>query len=1158
MIEVEGWLAGLGLAQYARAFADNAVDGEVLRTLTDDDLRELGVGPLGHRKRLLAAIAALDRIGAGGAPAPSTRGTSAGKSPGDPASTAGGADADAAREEAPEAVCANGSAPPAADSPEVQRRQLTVMFVDLVGSTQLSARLDPEDMREVLRAYQNAVSGEIARLGGHVAKLMGDGILAYFGWPAAREDAAERAVRAGLAVVAAVAGLRSPTGASLAARIGIATGMVLVGELIGDAEARERAVVGETPNLAARLQAAADPGAVVVAQGTQRLLGRTFVLEALPPLDLKGFETRQQAWRVVSEGGVEGRFDAMHVETMLPLIGRDQELALLLDRWQRAQAGEGQVVVLAGEPGIGKSRIVMALREKVHEAGAAGLRYFCSPQHTGTPFWPFASQFERAMATLPAAADATALERLEALLGQSGPVAAEDVALFADLLSLAPQSVLPRLELSPEERKIRTIRALVDQLEALARRRPVLLILEDAHWIDPTSRETFDLVVDRIQSLPVLCVVTSRPEFDSGWTRLPHVTLLTLNRLGRAHTERIVAELAHGRRLPGALLAQILAKTDGVPLFVEELTKMVLESDLVRAEGDAFVSAAQDAPLAVPDTLRDSLMARLDRFPEAREVAQVAAVLGREFDLDLLSAVADADAPTLDTALDRLLAAELVFRRGASPRRAFGFKHALVQDTAYQSLPRSRRQRLHARTAEALRSRFPERVAAAPELLAHHLTEAGLGEEAVEAWLEAGAHGLTRCAFGETIHNLNRGIAVAMALPPSPRRDRAEISLRNALGQAMHSSFGPTPEVEASFRRARELCAGTGDEREWMRASYGLWFCRNWRMEHREAQRSADELLARIATSEDSALVLQAHHAAWTTAWQLGQPAQAVEHAQLGRALYDPARHHVFTAIYGGHDAGVCCRNTLGLTRTFLGFVDQGAADAAEGEALARQVAHPFSRALSLFFRTNIHLLRGEVEVTSRLSHEMADVCARLGIRVYGLVSRVLTGWTLAAAPEDRDRGIAMMREGLEELKRIGARARRTEYLGLFAERSLAAGDTAACDAALAEARSLAEETGERFFLAELHRIAGASALASGAGAVGDAEHALGAALAVARDQGARLFELRATVDLAALLAQQGERARAHDLLAPVYGWFTEGLDTPRLAEASSLLEALS
>lgn len=1117
-MDIATWLAEQGLEKYSDVFTHAEIDLQTLPHLTDADLKELGL-PLGPRRRIVAEA-----------------GMMAG-----------------ARAASPAAMAAV-----PAPQMEAERRQLTVMFVDLVDSTQLSARLDPEEMREILRDYQNAVTGEIARMGGHVAKLMGDGVLAYFGWPIAREDAAERAVRSGMALTLAVAALGAPAGQKLAARVGIATGLVVVGELVGKAEAQERAVVGDTPNLAARLQAAAPPGSVVIAQGTQRLLGTLFDLDELPPLQFKGFEDAQRAWRVAGDGNAESRFDAMHPTGLVQLVGREQELGLLFDRWRRAKTGEGQIVILSGEPGIGKSRIIVALLEALRAEEFISLRYFCSPLHTGTPFWPVIGQLERAARIVHEDLPAVRLEKLAGLLRLTSSGSQEVTSLFADLLSIPVPGDIATLELTAEEKKARTIRALADQLDVLSRLKPVAVILEDAHWLDPTTRESFDLMVDRIRELPVLCVVTCRPEFHTEWVRQPHVTQLSLNRLSRTEAERIVGELAQGRRLPRDLLDAILAKTEGIPLFVEELTKMVLESGLLRAVGDRFESAAGSLLLTVPDTLRDSLMARLDRLSTVREVAQIGAVLGRDFEFDLLAAVADIDRPALACALDQLVGSELLFRRGIAPSVSYSFKHALIQDTAYQSLLKSRRQQLHSQAAKALQARFADRIATSPELLAHHLTEAGLAEEAVQAWLDAVVHSLKRSAYSEAIGNLRRGLAVAESLPPSLQRNSAEIRLHNALGQVMQTSKGPVAEVEASYRRARELSEAEGDEREWVRASYGLWFCQNWRMEHVAAYRSARELLERVSGSKDSALVLQSHHAVWTTSWQLGRPASAVEHAEIGRSIYDPGQHHAFTAIYGSHDAGVCCCNTLGIARTIMGYVDRGAADAAEGEALARRIGHPFSLSLSLFFRSNIHLLRGEIEITKKLAHEMADLCAQQGIGVYGLVSGILKGWCAAASGVDASGGMKLMRNSLDELARVGARARRTEYLGLFADRALAIGDVSTAKSALAEARLLAEDTGERFFLAELNRLEAATLIAEQADSAAEAEHKLAGAMGVAREQEARLFELRAGADLARLLAHRGERRKALDILVPIHDWFEEGSDTPLIRDVRRLRDELA
>ena len=679
-MDISAWLRELGLERYDQAFQKGEIDPALLPELTDADLKELGI-PLGPRKRLLKAISAL----------------------------------------------ATGTEPPSAQEArrtEAERRQLTVMLVDLVGSTALSARLDPEEMREVIRAYQNAAAGEILRYEGHVAKFMGDGVLAYFGWPKAHEDEAERAVRAGLAIAGAVPTLVTPAGEALTARIGIATGLVVVGDFIGEGAAREESVIGDTPNLAARIQALAEPGGVVVSDATRRLVGSLFDLRDLGPRQLKGFAAPVHAFAVERERAVEDRFAAHQSGAPLPLVGRDQELALLLDRWRLAKGSEGQAVLLAGEPGIGKSRIVLALRERLRAEPRTSVRYNCSPFHANSALHPAIEQLARAAGFAPEDDTATKLARLEALVARAATP--DDVLPYLiDLIGLPPDGRHALPPLTPQEKKARTFRALLAQLEGLAGQRPVLLVLEDAHWCDPTTLEFFDRVVERVAALPVLLVVTFRPEFRPPWAGHAHVTSLALSRLGRAEAGAIVAEVAGGQALPGELFDAIVGRTDGVPLFVEELTKAVLEGGLLREAEGRLELAGPVPPLAIPATLSDSLLARLDRLAPVKEVAQVGAVIGREFGRALLAAVAGTDERGLTDALDRLVAAGLIFRRGARAEPLYAFKHALVQDAAYQSLLKSRRQQLHARVAEALEAGDAGEGDTPPEILAHHLTGGG-------------------------------------------------------------------------------------------------------------------------------------------------------------------------------------------------------------------------------------------------------------------------------------------------------------------------------------------------------------------------------------------------------------------------------------------------
>jgi class 3 adenylate cyclase len=658
-MDVPAWLRNLGLERYEQAFRDNEIDGEVLPKLSADDLTSLGVTLVGHRRKLLDAIAALR---AGGMPTD-----------------------DAALAES-----------------EAARRQLTIMFTDLVGSTALSTRLDPEDMRDMIRAYQDTVAGGVSRFGGIVAKFMGDGVLAYFGFPRAHEDAAERAVRAGLAIVDAVGRLRLPDGAPLCARIGIATGLVVVGDLVGSGSAQERAVIGETPNLAGRLQTLANPGAVVVAPTTRRLVGGMFKYADLGDREINGFAEPIRIWQVLGPSEAEGRFEAAHTGSLTPMVGREQEIALLLDRWRQVREGKGHVVLLCGEPGIGKSRVIQALSEHLHDEPHTRLRYFCSPHYSDTALHPVIEQLERAAALARDDPPARKLDKLAAFLEASVETIGDAVPLIAALLSIESDDRYPLAAMSPQRRRERIFGTLVDHLVSLAARRPVLIVWEDVHWSDPTSLELLERIIDRAQSHRVLVVITFRPEFIARWTGPEHVTALTLTRLERRLAGTIIEGLTGGKALPHALLDQILAKTDGVPLFVEELTKTVLETGLIEDKGDRYALSGPLPALAIPDTLQDSLMARLDRHPSVKEVAQISAAIGREFSYELLAAVASMNEDELRAALAQLCRAELVFAQGEPPEEVYKFKHALVRDAAYATLLRGRRRQFHAQIDESL------------------------------------------------------------------------------------------------------------------------------------------------------------------------------------------------------------------------------------------------------------------------------------------------------------------------------------------------------------------------------------------------------------------------------------------------------------------------
>jgi class 3 adenylate cyclase len=775
MVDVSRWLAEQGLGHYAEVFAENGIASDILRDLTDADLKELGLN-LGDRKRLLKAIAALDSEGM-----------------------------------QDRAGAVEPAATPAA-SRDAERRQLTVLFCDLVGSTELATRLDPEDLGAVMRAYHRATAAVIESFDGHVARYLGDGVLAYFGWPKAHEDDAERAVRTGLGLVGAVARLEPNEEVRLRARVGVATGQVVVGDLVGEGAARDETVVGETPNLAARLQTLAAPESVVISQATRRLVRGLFEVEDLGPQRLKGFAEPQTAWRVEGEACAEGRFEARQTAGLTPLVGREEEITLLLRRWERARDGEGQVVLLSGEPGIGKSRLVRELRGRLGEDVHLTLTYQCSPHHITSPLHPLIEQLERAAGFARDDPPAARLDKLETLLAPGTDRLDEAVPLIAALLGISSGERYPALELTPQRQKELMLEALLEQLAALAAEQPVLVLHEDVHWIDPTTQELLSLAIERTQRLPVLTIITFRPEFTPPWTGQPHVSTLQLIRLGQREGAAMVDRVVGEKALPDEVTAHIVVKTDGVPLFVEELTKAVLESGLLADAGDHYELSGPLPPLAIPATLHDSLLARLDHLAPVKEVAQIGAAIGREFPHALLAAVTDRPEAQLRDALDQLVSSELVFRRGTPPEAIYSFKHALVQDAAYGTLLRSRRQQLHARIAQVLEERFPDIVESQPALLAHHFTEAGLTADAVDCRCRAARLAVAQSAHLEAIAEATMGLEALAGLPDGPERRRQELDLQLALGRGFLIAKGEAaPETGAAYSRAVDLCASRWD-----------------------------------------------------------------------------------------------------------------------------------------------------------------------------------------------------------------------------------------------------------------------------------------------------------------------------------------------------------
>jgi class 3 adenylate cyclase/predicted ATPase len=1121
--EIANWLRGLGLEQYASAFHDNAIEIEVLHELTADDLRDLGVSLVGHRRRLLGAITRLRH--------------------GSPISDAPVASTAPARPEHGAGI-GNSSA---------ERRQLTVMFCDLVDSTALSTRLDVEDLREVIQAYHTTVATEIGRFGGFVAKYMGDGLLIYFGYPQAHEDDAERAVRAGLGLIDAVRRLDIKS-VALQTRVGIATGLVVVGDLIGEGSAREQSVVGETPNLAARMQALARPDTVVIAVGTRRLLGDLFEYRDLGPVEVKGIARPVPVWQVLRPSVVESRFEALRGSALTRLVGRDEEIDLLLRRWARAKTGEGQIVLVSGEAGLGKSRICAALAERLHGESYLRLRYFCSPYHQDSALSPFIEQLGRASGFTREDTPASRLERLEALLARAGPPD-EDMGLFVDLMSLPASERHPLPNLSPQRKKERTLEALLRALEGLAARQPVVMVFEDAHWIDPTSRELLDLVVERVRRLPVLLIVTFRPEFPPPWTGQPQVAMMTLNRLDRRDRTALVEQIAGGKVLPDEVIDQIGGRTDGVPLFVEELTKSVLESGLLREEGDRYVLDGPLPPLAIPTTLHDSLMARFDRLSSVRLVAQIGAAIGREFSYALLHAVSRLPEDELQSALGRLVASELVFPRGTPPDAVYVFKHALVQDAAHGSLLRSSRQQLHAKIAEALETLSPEVMETRPELFAQHYAEAGLIEKSVVCWSRAGHRSAARSAMAEAAAQFRKGLDQLALLPEKFERQQQELELRSSLGAVTMVAKGfAAPETGEAYARARELWEQLGSPSEFLQVLYGQSTHHLVRGELDLGLRLDEGLLRLSRQRNDSTGLVMGHFASGINLAFAGRFASSRSHLEEVLALYDPISHRSLAHQAGTHPQ-VASKVYLGIVLFCLGFLDQAFSRSNAAIAEARRLAHPPSLALSLATGGRLLSLVGDNVALGECVDRLVAMTTEHGYAHYRAQGMIYRGWAILEKG-DVAAAISLLRSGSAAFRATGAEVLAPFHIALLVRACAIAGEIDEGLVLLNDALHIAERTGEGWFTAELNRLKGQLLLRQGHPDSAEAQYRK--ALSIATEQEAKLWELRAAASLAGLRRDQGKRAAGYDLLAPIYRWFTEGLDTPDLRGAKALLDELA
>jgi class 3 adenylate cyclase/predicted ATPase len=1121
MQQIAQWLEKLGMSEYVTQFAENRVDFSVLRDLTDQDLKDLGV-VLGDRRKLLRAIGELDV-----APAPT------------PAILGDLTSQDGA-----------------------ERRQLTLMFCDLVGSTALSTRLDVEDLREIIGAYHRCCAKLVEDNGGFVAKYMGDGVLVYFGYPRAHEHDAERAVQVGLALVEAVPKLVTAADVPLQVRVGIATGLVVVGDLLGSGEAQERSVVGETPNLAARLQGVAEPDMVVIAESTRRLIGNLFELRDLGTQELKGIAGPVLAWAALRANSDGSRFEAFHGTGMTALVGREEESELLLRRWASATTGAGQTVLISGDAGIGKSRLTAGFLEHLATEPHAQLRYFCSPQHTDSALYPFIGQMERTAGLARDDIAQAKLDKLDATLASTS-TSTEDAALLAEMLSLPNDGRYPALNLTSPQRRQKTLEALVAQMEALACAGPVLMFFEDAHWSDPTSLEVLGRAIDRIVSLRVLLIVTFRPEFEPPWIGRTHVSAITINRLAQHDVYAMIDRVAGGKTLPAGVRRDIVERADGVPLFVEEMTKAVLEAE---GEGEARrTAAAVPSPaLAVPASLQASLMARLDRLGPAKEVAQIGAAIGREFSYALLASVVRKPEFELQSALDRLVATGLLFPQSVPPHATYLFNHALVQDAAYGTLLREPRRALHARIAETLEKQFANITESHPELLARHYTEAGLSENAARLWGRAGQRSLARSALIEAAEQLARALGQIAALPGTPALRREQIKLQVDLANGLiHTKGHAAPETKASFDKARALierseALGEAPEDPLLLFSvlYGFWVVNRMTFKADAARELAAQFQTLAQKQRATAPLVIGNLITGISLVLMAGAAEGRAYLDRAIALYDPVEHRPLATRFG-HDVRMTAFAWRAFAQWALGAPEGALADTEHALKDAREIGHAATLMYALSHTSLTLIYCGDYAAATILIDELAALAEEKDAVFWKGYGTLLRGGLFALTGKAAD-AVDVITSGIAAVRSTGATAYAPWYLSNLAKAYARIGQFDDAWGCLGEAMTAAETTGEKWCEADIYRFAGEITLMSPEPDAAKAEAYFERALSVARRQKAKSFELRATMSIVRLWREQGKQKQARDLLAPVYNWFTEGLDTFDLAEAKALLDASS
>ena len=1114
--DLADWLGRHGLGQYAQTFAEQNIDHSVLPDLTEDDLEKLGVS-LGHRKKLLRAIDA-DRA------ARQTRETTHSSHAGTEATSR-------------------------VQHREAEFRQITVMFCDLVGSTQLAEQLDPEDLHKLIDAYRRECSTAIARYGGEVARYFGDGVMAFFGWPRAHEDDAVRAIHAALEIVSGVTKISGPV--ILSCRVGVCSGPVIVGEIGNSTNSWSMDAVGETPNMAARLQTLAATNTVLISESTRRLVSAAFDLQDLGLQELKGVTEPLHVYLVLAAKNIASRFEAAHAGSLTPLVGRSTELSLLLDRWQKVKEGDGQVIILSGTPGVGKSRLLHELKSHVQQESPVLLHHQCSPYHSQSAFFPVIEQIEHAAQLTTREGDADKIAKLKAYLPHLTESPIDPALLIAKLLSIPLENHLELSGLTPQQIKNRTISTLVEMLLAFSIQGPTLCVFEDAHWLDPSTLELLEHFISRIDHARVLLIVSCRPEFRPAWITRANTTMHSLTRLSQTEVKTMIRDLLRGGSMPQPLLDQIVEKADGVPLFIEELTSSTLSTPL-RTRGN-FEHTTQPALLRVPETLSDALMERLDRVAPSRKLAQIAAVIGREFSHDLLSAASQIDEDDMQSALSLLEQADIIYRVGVSPFVRFAFKHVLLRDAIYNSLLRSKKQQIHADIAGILERDFPELAENQPEVLAFHYQEAGNHQQAIRCWFKSGQRALTHSANVEAIANLRKALRLASALPETPERIKQEIDIQLALGIPLIAVQGyASAETSEAFSRARTLCLQLGNIPEYFQALFGSWGNCWMCGKNDEALPMAEEFLSRSRALSDPVLLMVSHRVMGSTLLTIGDFQSSANHFEETIRLSPSKGKQSLYNLYVVEPQAASLL-LLSWDLWFLGYPDQSLSRVSEALDLAQELGHPYTVAFAHYMTSVVHLLRGDAARAFESAEKSLAVSEEQRFSLYAILSRISRGRAVGDLGRlgEAKTEIAL---GIEEARRKGIGFMLLMMDSWLADMHARAGENAHALAIVEQAlNSISDVTG-RSWESELHRQRAQILLTLNPSRVGKAESHLKKSIEVARSQSAKSLELRAATSLAELWRTQGRPDEARALLEPICRWFNEGAETTDLRRALAAL----